>query len=150
MSTTAFVGGCKGEKAPPPARIELAKPDSGPPQFVQQSFEDLYPIFLLRKVKPGPKAALWRDYYGHWVRWAGTVVSFTSNGITLKQLPQTVTFDVSLWIEAPLRPDLHQRIKVGDRVSYIGRLDSYDDVFRTLYLVHGSVLANLGKPDGGG
>ena len=124
---------------------------SGAPEFIGQSFDDLYPIFLLRKVKPGPKAALWRQYYGRWVRWDGIVRSFTANGVTLKQLAQTVTFDVSLWIEGGQRADLRRRIHVGDLVSYVGRLDSYDDVFRTLYLVHGSIIANRGKapPDWG-
>jgi hypothetical protein len=119
---------------------------SGALEFIGQSFADLYPVFLTRKVKPGPKAALWREYYGRWVRWDGIVRSFTANGITLKQLPQTVTFDVSLWIEGAQRGDLRKRIHVGDLVSYVGRLDSYDDVFRTLYLVHGAIIADLGKP----
>jgi hypothetical protein len=146
MSTT---GGCRREAPPPAAHDELQLP-KGPPQFVHESFEDLYPLFLLRKkLKEGPKGGLWKKYYGRWVRWSGTLRSFTANGITLKQLPQTSTFDVSLWLEKPTPADLRQRYKVGDRVEYIGRLDSYDDVFRTLYLVHGQIVADLGKPDGG-
>jgi hypothetical protein len=130
----------------PPAQTQSAPPQ---PEFVNEPFETLYPIFLLRKVKAGPKAALWRKYFGRWVRWSGTIRSFTANGVTLKVLPQTVTFDISLWIEPQQRKDLRAKMKLGDRVRFVGRLDSYDDVFRTLYLVHGVVLENLGAPDGG-
>jgi hypothetical protein len=103
----------------------------------------------MRRIKPGPKAALWQRYVGRWVRWTGTLVSFTANGVTFKQRPETVTFDVSLWIEAFDRAALKRRVKKGDRVVYIGQLDSYDDVFRTLYMQHGSILADRGPPDGG-
>ncbi len=150
MSTTGlFLGGCDRKSAPPPPPAGVAA--EGPPEFVDTTFDELYPIFLTRKLKPGPKAALWRDYYGRWVRWNGTLVSFTANGITIKQrLQRTVTFDVSLWLETAQRIDLRKRFKPGDHLSYIGRLDSYDDVFRTLYLVHGSILATTGPPHDGG
>jgi hypothetical protein len=118
-------------------------------EFVPDTFDKLYPLFLLRKLAPGPKAALWQRYYGKWVEWTGTLVSFTANGLTFKQLPETVTFDVSLWLEAPQREHLRQRLKIGDRVTYLGRLDSYDDIFRTLYLVHGTIVAGHGPAPGG-
>jgi hypothetical protein len=163
MSTTGAFGlagpGCRRENPPQaqPAAAPTAQPSpqphtpdaEAPPEFIQDPFEKLYPIFLQRKIKAGPKAGLWRSYHGRWVKWTGTVRSFTANGITLKQLPQTVTFDVSLHVVAGQRPQLRQLMKLGDRVSYMGRLDSYDDVFRTLYLVHGTVLGNVSKPDGG-
>src|SRR5436309_2471066 len=101
--------GCRQEEAPPPAAIASPAPQ---PEFVQEPFEQLYPIFLMRKVKPGAKAGLWRNYFGRWVKWTGIVRSFTANGITLKQLPQTVTFDVSLWIEAPQRKELRAKMKL--------------------------------------
>jgi hypothetical protein len=118
-------------------------------EFTDATFEELYPLFLLRKLKPGPKAALWQKYYGKWVRWEGRLVSFTANGVTFKQLSQTVTFDVSLWMETAQRAGVRDQLHLGDRVSYIGRLDSYDDIFRTLYLVHGQILANLSRTDAG-
>jgi hypothetical protein len=115
--------------------------DGGSVEFINESFEDLYPLLLRKKMPQGPKAALWaRKYYGKWVRWTGTVVSFTQNGVTFKQLKQTVTFDVSLWIEAAQRPLVRERLKKGDRVTYVGMLDSFDDIFRTLYLTHGGIL----------
>jgi hypothetical protein len=150
MSTTvlcALLGvGCghATDEPGPVARSEPSAPpieDGGTPvQFVNESFIDLYPKFLLRKIPPGPKAALWRRYYGRWVRWTGTVVSFTPNGLTLKMRPETVTFDVSLFVDAPQRNQLRKRLHKGEHVTFVGRLDSYDDVFRTLYLVHGAVV----------
>ena len=140
--------GCSSptEKPPLPAAPALSK---APVEFTDATFDQLHPLFLLRKLRPGPKAALWQQYFGKWVRWTGTLVSFTANGLTFKQLQQTVTFDVSLWIEADQKPELKRTLRLGDRVDYIGRLDSYDDIFRTLYLVHGRVIARQGKPDGG-
>src|SRR5690242_15315800 len=76
--------------------------DGGPIEFIDEEFESLYPIFCIRRSMPlGEKAALWqRKYYGKWVRWTGKLMSFTQNGITIKQGTVTVTFDISLWLEA--------------------------------------------------
>jgi hypothetical protein len=142
----ALLDACRPKEAPPAPARQISE---APVEFVDEPFEKLYPLFLLRKIKPGPKAALWTRYYGKWVKWTGTVRSFTANGITLKQIPPTVTFDVSLWVEMPQQKKLRELMKLGDRVTYVGRLDSYDDVFRTMYLVHGQILQNLGPPDGG-
>jgi len=111
------------------------------PQFIDVDFAYLHPIFLRHKIGQGPKAALWAErYHRRWVKWTGRIRSFTPNGITLRQLPITSTFDVSLWINNAERPAVRARYKVGDLVTYVGRLDSYDDIWRTLYLVNGSVL----------
>jgi hypothetical protein len=74
------------------------------------------------------------------VRWTGRIRSFTPNGITVRQLPVTTTFDVSLWINNAERDEVRAKFHVGDIVTYVGRLDSYDDIWRTIYLVNGSVL----------
>jgi hypothetical protein len=42
---------------------------------------------------------------------------------------------------------LPKRFAPGDRVRYVGRLDSFDDVFRTLYLKNGAILEKLPKAD---
>jgi hypothetical protein len=113
----------------------------GPPEFVDVTFEYLHPIFLRHKIGQGPKAALWaQKYHRRWVKWTGRIRSFTANGVTLRQLPVTTTFDVSLWVNNAERQAMHARYKVGDIVTYVGRLDSYDDIWRTLYLVNGSIL----------
>jgi hypothetical protein len=107
--------------------------------FTDDTFEDLYPFFLLRRIPEGPKATLWRRCTERWVRWSGRIVSFTDHGITLKQLNQTLTFDVSLIVDMPGRAQLQNRYRAGDQVTYLGRLDHYDDIFHTLYLIHGQV-----------
>ena len=73
------MGGCR-RKAPPAPPAQQAS--EAPPEFISEPFDTLYPLFLLRKLKPGPKAALWTRYYGRWVKWTGIVRSFTANGIT--------------------------------------------------------------------
>ena len=111
------------------------------PEFIDVDFAYLHPIFLRHKIGQGPKAALWAErYHRRWVRWTGRIRSFTANGITLRQLPITSTFDVSLWINNSEREPVRAHYHVGDLVTYVGRLDSYDDIWRTLYLVNGSVL----------
>src|SRR2546423_15558859 len=113
----------------------------GAPEFVDVTFDYLHPIFLRHKIGQGPKAALWAErYHRRWVRWTGRIRSFTPNGVTLRQLPVTSTFDVSLWVNNAERAGVRARYKVGDVVTYVGRLDSYDDIWRTIYLVNGSVL----------
>jgi hypothetical protein len=111
------------------------------PEFIDVDFAYLHPIFLRHKIGQGPKAALWADrYHRRWVRWTGRIRSFTPNGVTLRQLPVTSTFDVSLWINNAERDEVRARYHVGDIVTYVGRLDSYDDIWRTIYLVNGSVM----------
>ncbi len=118
------------------------------PVYTDVTFDFLYPIFLRHKIGQGPKAALWAErYYRRWVKWTGRIRSFTPNGITLRQLPVTSTFDVSLWINNNERDAVRARYKVGDVVTYVGRLDSYDDIWRTLYLVNGSVLGLYDRQD---
>jgi hypothetical protein len=120
-----------------------------PPQFVDEDFDQLYPIFLQHKIGQGPKAALWSQrYHRRWVRWTGRIRSFSANGITIRQLKATSTFDVSLWLNNSERRTVAEQYKVGDVVTYVGRLDSYDDVWRTLYLINGSVLQRQ-SPDAG-
>jgi hypothetical protein len=130
-----------------PAKIGGAASDGGvfgaeaTPEFIDVDFAYLHPIFLQHKIGQGPKAALWAErYHRRWVRWTGRIRSFTANGITIKQLPVTTTFDVSLWINNNERAAVRAKYKVGDVITYVGRLDSYDDIWRTLYLVNGSVL----------
>jgi hypothetical protein len=140
----ALLGACHEPSivAPPSADDAgtAAAPDPGT-QFVDVRFETMYPIFLQHKIGQGPKAALWAEHYHRrWVRWTGRIRSFTPNGITLKQLAVTSTFDVSLWVNNDERAALRARYHIGDEVTYVGRFDSYDDIWRTFYLVNGSVL----------
>jgi hypothetical protein len=133
-----------------------AGPDGGPAsaeaaaEFVDVDFAHLHPIFLRHKIAQGPKAALWAErYHRRWVRWTGRIRSFTPNGVTLRQLAVTSTFDVSLWVNNSERDAMRARFQVGDVVTYVGRLDSYDDIWRTLYLVNGSILGLAEHQDAG-
>jgi hypothetical protein len=141
------LAGCRddnpGAFPPPPSQSAPQAPAAAesPAQYVDVGFETLHPLFLRHKLAQGPKAALWSErYHRRWVRWTGRIRSFSPNGITIKQLPVTSTFDVSLWINNGERAAVRARYKVGDEVTYVGRLDSYDDIWRTIYLVNGSVL----------
>ena len=121
---------------------------SGPVEILDVSFEELYPYFLARKsMSQGDKAALWRKYEGRWVRWEGVITSITSKGITVKHLLTTTTFDVSLICENATVLSIPSHYRKGDRVRYVGRLSTYDDIFRTMYLMHGMVLAKVPKAD---
>ena len=115
--------------------------DGGTLEFIGSTFDELYPVFLIRRSMPhGDNAALWRGkYMGRWIRWAGTVRSKTSNGITLRHLPATTTFDISLHVESAQLP-LLANVHVGDRVHYVGRLDGFNDIFRQFFLVHGGLI----------
>ncbi len=118
-------------------------------EFIDVTFEFLHPIFLHHKIGQGPKAALWAErYHRRWVRWTGRIRSFSANGVTIREMAATSTFDVSLWINSSEREAIRARYQVGDVVTYVGRLDSYDDVWRTLYLVNGSVLQRQSRDAG--
>ena len=134
------------------AALERPRPhgpsfDGGVTEFIHEDFEHLYPIFCIRHSMPlGEKAALWMSrYYGKWVRWTGKIRSFTPQGVTLQMRPFSVV-DISVWIEADQVAQVRRDHKRGDRITFIARLDSYDDVFQKLYLTHGSVLSEADAP----
>jgi hypothetical protein len=121
-------------------------------KMVDESFETLFTLFLWHSsMSTSDRASLWTKYEGRWVRWEGVIASFNEHGVTLRHLLGTATFDVSLTCDKSALKDIKKRFAVGDRVLYTGRLDSFDDIFRTLYLVHGVVIekrppADLGEP----
>ena len=138
--------GCN--RVSPVSTPEAAPTQPVPPQFASIAFEELYTVFLAGRATPtGDKAGLWTHYRDRWVRWEGVLTSFTDNGVTLKQLLTTTTFDVSVTCESRASQKLRERFAVGDRVRYTGRLDSFDDIFRTLYLTHGAVLVKVAQGD---
>lgn len=142
--------GCEGR---PAAREELAlyagvASEVAADQPVRESFEELSPIFLRRKVSEREKHLQWSRYRGRWVAWSGKLVSFTANGATFIMLPQTTTFDVSVRFEVTARERL-RGYRPGDRVEFVGRLDSFDDIWRTMYLVHGDLAPAPPRPDAG-
>ena len=133
---TVLLAGCRRHPPtlPPPLDGAAESPT------VEATFDELYPMFLLRKIAPGPKAQLWSRYQGRWVRWTGTLVSVNNNGATFRHIPSTITFDVSVKMDPGGRERI-RRFKIGDKVVYVAQLDRFESIFRTFYLVHGDVLA---------
>jgi hypothetical protein len=125
---------------------------SGEVKILDESFERLFTLFLWHSSMPeSERAALWTKYAGRWVRWEGVLMSFNDHGVTVKHLLGTSTFDVSLTCDRDALQRAKREFHKGERIRYLGRLDTYDDIFRTLYLTHGVVLeklppADLGEP----
>ena len=138
--------GCE-HGAAPPTPTSASPPAKAEP--MPKAFEELYPLFLARKsMSQGEKASLWATQYrNRWVTWEGVIGSFTDHGLTLKHLRATSTFDVSLTCDTATVAALKTRFAVGDRVRYVGSLDSYDDIFRTMYVNHGAVLERVPNGD---
>ena len=145
LALVVLLAACREHASAPPADLATAHAAA---ETLAVSFEELYPTFLWRKsMSQGDKASLWNNYRGRWVLWEGVVASITNKGVTLKQLRSTVTFDVSLTCEAAALATLKQRITSGDRVRYVGMLESYDDIFRTMYLAHGALIDKVPHGD---
>ncbi len=149
-----FVSYTPGHKAP----MTSLGPDAGAeyaPVFIPDSFDALYPVFLLRKVDPVQKSQIWNRYQGLWVRWTGELISFTRDGFSVRQIPRTTTFDVSVAVDPQTRARIRQ-YHPHDRITYVGRLNGYDDIFRTFYLGQGGIIgpaeappASAAPPDAG-
>ncbi len=106
------------------------------------SFEEAYKAILVRDRTEQQRATDWNGrYFGNWVRWTGKVMSITDHSITIKQRKETSTFDVSLGLSNDQIDVARQTLKKGSIISYTGRFDQYDDIWRTLYLVQGVILA---------
>lgn len=147
-----LAGGCPRSERPadstPPAVVS-AKPelhgprsDAGPITFIDESFETMYPLFCVyRTLSQGERSGLWaRKYRDKWVRWTGKLMAHTRDGLAIKLRPQTVTFDVSLFLDDG-QAEVARRYRRGDVITFVGRLDSYDDVFQKLYLRNGAIVS---------
>jgi hypothetical protein len=142
----SVASGCRETPSAGPT-ADLAAPHA-PTETLSLSFEELYPTFLWRKsMSEGEKAQLWTRYRGRWVRWEGVIASITDKGLTIRHLLATTTFDVSLTCETNVLPTIKAKYAVGDRVRYVGLLESYDDIFRTMYLRHCAVLTKVPPGD---
>ncbi len=140
------LSGCPDAEAPMPGS-PVAAPHASV-EFLELRFEELYPIFLFRRsMSQGEKANQWSKYRDRWVRWEGVITSVTKKGVTFKHLRSTVTFDVSLTCEASSLKLANERFAPGDRVRYVGRLSSFDDIFRTMYLSHGAIIEKVAHGD---
>lgn len=147
--------GCDEVHPPLPARGGDAGVSAGPDvdgggavALINEPFSDIYRLFLMPQIPANVKSARWNtNYQGRWVSWTGKLVASSRNSAKFKQLQQTITFDVSLLVNrnAGSNPE---RMRVGQYYRYFGRLRSYDDVFRTMYLDQGTIVATSEQASG--
>lgn len=145
----AAVAACD-RRAPPPAADPAVTyagvaAEVAADEPVTETFPELHALFLRRKVGERDKNLAWQRYRGRWVRWHGTLVSMTANGATFRMLPTTPLFDCSVQFEDVARARL-AAYRPGDDVTFVARLATFDDVFRTMYLNHGDLAP---RGDGG-
>ncbi len=124
------------EKAP---KLSGQPPSTG--AVLPDDFERVYAAILVRNRTDQERATDWNGRYsGNWVRWVGKVMSVTDHSITIKQRSDTSTFDVSLGLDNEHLAQARQNLQRGSIIQYMGKLDSYDDIWRTFYLVQGVIL----------
>ncbi len=141
--TATLLGGCRAREQPSSTPAELRATSADGAEVIDDTFEQLYPLFLLPKLDEGPRALLWSRYPHRWVRWTGQLVSVNQYGAQIKHLRQTTTFDVSLQLDPAARAGL-RRVKPGTRVTYVGQLEAYNPVFRVFRLTRGNVIVAQG------
>lgn len=143
-----LLGAC--DKDPPPPAAPASAPASTaapePNDVVDVGFSEIYQVFLYRTLNTQTKAERWASQYkNRWIRWTGQLAAFSGSGLKIRHIQSTITFDVSLVVNEPQRSQLKRQLQVGGYYTYMGRLDRFDDLFRTLYLDQGVVL----NPSGG-
>jgi hypothetical protein len=139
--------GC--ERAAPlptaPAADEAA-PSPLTPTYIDADFVNIYQTLLLNGLSDPEKTERWARFYKQrYVRWSGQLFYIKKDSLRFRELDSTGTYDVYLRIAtAPGRavPSL----TIGRYYNYVGRLDTYDDGFHTVYLDQG-VVFDAG-PDG--
>jgi hypothetical protein len=140
---------CVGRIALAQGNDSAKEPTSAKPDIINARFDELYPVFMVRNgtLPIGPKAARWaQQYQNRWIKWSGVLASISKYGMTVKMRPQTLSFDISVRMSPEARADLQKHNKTGDRITFIARLETYDDVFRTLYLGYGALAPTESGP----
>lgn len=130
-----LTAGCK----PKNRYVQVGPPETG--QLLDEPFTVSYDAIFDRKRTDAERAIEWnKKYLGAWVRWSGTVKSFTGHSITILQRPDTKTFDVSLTLSAAELDRARRTLKKGSPIVYMGKFDQFDEIWRTIYLVQGTIL----------
>lgn len=156
LACLAALPACEEDITPPPP-ARPSPPDAaqgGDPAplevLTDVTFADLYQIFMRRNLSIQEKSMLWATRYNdRWVRWTGKLIAFSPTGVKMRHLETTVTFDVSIIINQPQRRELRKILRVGQFYTYVARLTSYDDLFRTLYLDQGAIINPTPEGDKG-
>lgn len=145
-----LLGGLPGCRRPPEDAVAAGPkgPASAPPEaplpegvaLIPTPFSDIYQLFLMPQIPSNVKSARWNtEFKDRWVRWTGKLITVGGGSAKFKQLQPTVTFDVSMLLNRQAQ-NRGPALRPGQFYTYVGRLRSYDDLFRTLYLDQGVVL----------
>lgn len=135
----AVAAGPKGPSSGPSS----ASPETTLPEgvaLIPTPFSDIYQLFLMPQIPGNVKSARWNtEFKDRWVRWTGKLITVGGGSAKFKQLQTTVTFDVSMLLNRQGQ-NRGPALRPGQFYTYVGRLRSYDDLFRTLYLDQGVIL----------
>lgn len=141
---------------PPSALPSSASPDGGlsaeqraarladaqqlMPVFLAVDFPTIYQTFLLYGLTTIERNEVWSRFYKlRWVHWTGELVKVSRDAMLFRQIGATSTYDVLVRVPR-ISDDLRRNLTVGRHYSYVGRLESFDDTFRTIYMEYGQVF----------
>ena len=86
------------------------------------------------------RSEVWARFYkNRWVHWTGQLVKVSAAAMLFRQLGATSSYDVLVRVPH-IAPSTRTSLLPGRVYNYVGRLDSYDDLFRTIYLEQGQVF----------
>lgn len=131
----------RSDGPPRSADAELLKP-----VFIDAGFATLHQTFLQYGLTAMERSAVWSHFYkNRWVHWTGQLVKVSNAAMLFRQLAATSSYDVLVRVPR-IELSLRRSLKPGRIYNYVGRLDSYDDMFRTIYLEQGQIFD--AGPDG--
>lgn len=110
------------------------------PVFIDAGFDTFHQTFLQYGLNAIERSAVWSHFYkNRWVHWTGQLVKVSSAALLFRQLGATTSYDVLVRVPR-IDPALRRRLTTGRLYNYVGRIDSYDDMFRTIYLEQGQIF----------
>lgn len=138
--------GCGWERPAAPVPLDAsqtgssASPNPLAPVFIDADFLSIYQTLLLHGLSPAEKAERWSRFYRQrFIHWTGQLTFIKPNALLFRHLGTSSIDDVYLRIASSPDKTL-PALKVGHFYTYIGRLERYDDDFRTIYLEQGMVF----------
>ncbi len=129
------------EPPPPPSDAEMLRP-----VFIDAGFDVVHQTFLQYGLTTIERSEVWSRFYkNRWIHWTGQLVKISAAAMLFRQLGATSSYDVLVRVPR-IDPSIRTSLAIGRLYNYVGRLDSYDDMFRTIYLEQGQVFD--AGPDG--
>lgn len=120
---------------PPPSDAEMLRP-----VFIDAGFDIVHQTFLQYGLTSIERSEVWSRFYkNRWVHWTGQLVKVSAAALLFRQLGATSSYDVLVRVPR-IEPSMRTHLAVGRIYNYVGRLDSYDDMFRTIYLEQGQLF----------